>query len=167
MPAGVHRLVERFLGWVAGAGVVVLGMAIVLTVADIIARALLGRSLSGLVDITQLCVMVMAFWAIPYTFMRGGHVGITAATDWLPPRGRALLDALAAIAGAALVALIGIYGYEQAVMALRYGDSSQTIGIPMIWYWGALLSGCALSLLATVVIAAGRLATIVRGPHAQ
>ncbi|WP_156831139.1 TRAP transporter small permease [Arhodomonas aquaeolei] len=154
--AGLHAGVERVLAWAATAGVAVLGLAIVMVVGDIAARAVLNRSLTGLVDITQLCVMTMAFLAIPYTFIRNAHVGITAATDWLPERARAGFDALAALAGAALVALLGRYGLDQALLALRYGDSSQTIGIPMIWYWSALLGGCLLSLVATLAEALRR-----------
>lgn len=159
----MHHYAERILALVATAGVVVLGFAIVMVVADIVARAALNHSLTGMVDITQLCVMAMAFWSIPYAFIRDGHVGITVATDWLPPRGRALLDALAALAGATFVALIGRYGWEQAMLALDYGDSSQTIGIPMIYYWTALLSGCFLSLLATLLNAARHFAEAFTG----
>ncbi len=162
--ARIHHCAERILAWVATAGVVVLGFAIAMVVTDIIARAALNHSLTGMVDITQLCVMAMAFWSIPYAFIRDGHVGITVATDWLPPRGRALLDALAALAGAIFVGLIGRYGWDQAMLALDYGDSSQTIGIPMTYYWTALLSGSFLSLLATLLNAARRFAEACYGP---
>jgi len=143
---------ERLLQAVAVAGLAILALAIALTIADILARAMLNASITGMIDITQLCVMAMAFWSIPYAFIRDGHVRITFATEGLPLRVRASLDALAALAGAAVVGLIGWLGYEQALSALRYGDSSQTIGIPMIWYWVFLVSGCALSLGATIVV---------------
>ncbi|MDZ7748534.1 MAG: TRAP transporter small permease subunit [Halofilum sp. (in: g-proteobacteria)] len=105
---------------------------------------------AGMVDITQLCVMAMAFWAIPFAFVREGHVKITFATEWMPARARSAIDAVAALAGAALVVLIGRYGYEQALTALAYGDSSQTIGIPMIWYWAVRWPASA---AATLVVA--------------
>lgn len=129
-------------------------MAMVLVVADIVLRRTLSYTITGTVDITQLCVMAVAFWSIPLAFIRGAHVGITLATQWLPARANALLDALAALAGFAFVALLTRYGYEQAMVSLDYGDKSQTIGIPIIWYWAFLLSGGVLSCLATLVLAA-------------
>lgn len=149
---------ERVLHAVAVAGVAILSLAIVLTIADIAARAVLNVSITGMIDITQLCVMAMAFWSIPYAFIRDGHVRITFATERLPVRARAALDGLAAMAGVVVVALIGWFGLERALAALQYGDSSQTIGIPMIWYWAFLLSGCVLSLAATLIVTLRHLA---------
>ncbi|MGD8429693.1 MAG: TRAP transporter small permease [Ectothiorhodospiraceae bacterium] len=143
---------ERLLRYIAVAGVSVLSVAIVLVVSDIVLRATVSYSITGVVDITQLCVMAVAFWTIPFAFIREGHVGITMATDWLPPRAVALLDTLAAAGGLVFVAMLTRYGYAQAMLAMQYGDSSQTIGIPMIWYWAFLLSGGALSCLATSVM---------------
>ncbi|MBA1146588.1 TRAP transporter small permease [Ectothiorhodospiraceae bacterium WFHF3C12] len=152
-----RRWTTRLLERIAIAGVAILGVAIVLVVADIALRAIFNHSITGTVDITQLCVMAAVFWTIPYAFIRDGHVGITLATDWLPRRGVAVLDMLAALAGLAFVVLMTRYGWEQAMRSLDYGDRSQTIGIPMIWYWGFLLSGGVLSCLATLVIAAHHL----------
>lgn len=158
MIAWLDHWAERVLHAVAVAGVAILSLAIVLTLADIVARAVVNVSITGMIDITQLCVMAMAFWSIPYAFVRDGHVRITFATDHLPVRARATLDAVAALAGGVVIALIGWFGHERALTALQYGDSSQTIGIPMIWYWAFLLSGCVLSLAATIVVALRHLA---------
>lgn len=153
MIARIDYWADRVLQGFAIAGVAILAAAVVLVLLDIGARAIVNVSITGMIDITQLCVMALAFWAIPLAFIRDGHVKITFATEWLPLRARAGLDAIAALAGAVLIVLMGRYGYDQALTALQYGDSSQTIGIPMIWYWGFLLSGCVLSLAATLIVA--------------
>lgn len=157
---GIDRLMLVF----ALAGMGVLGVAIVVVIADILMRHTISESIMGTVDITQLCVMACAFWAIPLAFTRAGHVSVELGTDRLPPRVRHALDGLAALLGAVFVGMIGWYGKDSALMALDYGDLSQTIGIPMIWYWATLLSGAALSLLATLAVAARHFTLAVAPP---
>lgn len=161
------RWIDRLLQIVAFAGIAVLAVAVVIVVLDVVLRSTIGFAISGTVDITQLCVMAVAFWVIPLTFMRGGHVSITLATDWLPTRVNAVLDGLAALGGFAFVGLALRYGIEQASLAAAYGDVSQTIAIPMIIYWAFLLSGLALACLATGVLALRYFALAATGydPH--
>ena len=158
---------DRLLQIVAVAGIGVLGVAIVLVVVDVALRSTIGFAIIGTVDITQLCVMAVAFWSIPLAFIRSGHVSITLATDWLPARVNAVLDGLAALGGLVFVGLALRYGIERAGLALTYGDVSQTIAIPMIAYWAFLLSGLALACLATTVLALRQfaLAATGRDPH--
>ena len=54
----------------------------------------------------------------------------------------------------ALLAAILWNSIGQALIQLRQGDKSQTLGIPMIWYWAPLVAGTALSLLAVLLVGA-------------
>jgi TRAP-type C4-dicarboxylate transport system permease small subunit len=146
--------VDRLARVAALAGVAALMGAMSLTVADIVLRRLFGFALIGTLDLVQLCIMAAAFLAIPYGFVTGGHVGIEMATDRLPPRALALAKTTAALAGFAFMTAVGWFGLEQAVLQHGYGDVSQTVGIPMIYYWLPLLAGTGLSMLATAVLAA-------------
>lgn len=164
-------MIERVFTWtdrlmliLALAGMAALSVTIGVVIADITMRSTVGRSILGTVDITQLAVMTCAFWAIPFTFLRGGHVTVEIATGSLPPRLRAVMDGLAALLGAVFVAMIGWYGWTSAQQAMQYGDLSQNLGIPMILYWVPLISGCALSVVATLVVAARHFALAVRRP---
>lgn len=155
--------IDRLMLAFALAGMAVLAIAIAVVLADIVLRNTINMAVLGTVDITQLCVMACAFWAIPFAFTRAGHVRVEVGESLMSPRLRHGLDAAAAILGAVFVALIGLYGWDAARLAMTYGDLSQTIGIPMIWYYAALLSGCALSILATLAVALRHAALAVRG----
>lgn len=159
------RWTERVLEGVAVAGVSILSVSIVLVVADIVLRSTIHYSILGVVDIVQLCIVAVAFWTIPYAFIRGGHISITLATDWLPPRVNAGLDTVAALCGALFLILITRYGFDQAARAVEYGDKSQTIGIPMLWYWAFLLSGGGLSVIATLAVAVQHLLAALGHPE--
>lgn len=163
MPQRLFPMTDRAMRVLALAGMAVLGIAIAVTVADIALRATVNAAILGTVDITQLCVMGAAFWSIPYAFTRDGHVSVEIGTSRLPPRLRHVLDALAALLGVLFMGLIGWYGWDSAALALDYGDVSQNLALPMIWYWGFLLSGAALGALAVLLVALRHLALAVTG----
>jgi TRAP-type C4-dicarboxylate transport system permease small subunit len=149
----VYRAAGCLSRIVALAGIVMLVGAMAITMADILLRRMFAFAMIGTVDMVQLCIMATAFLSIPYAFVKGGHVGIEAATDLLPARALALVKAMAAFAGFGFMAAIGWFGLEQAELQYSYGDVSQTIAIPMLYYWLPLLAGAALSVLATTVLA--------------
>lgn len=161
----LYRLVEGVTRWVALAGVCFLFAATMLTVVDIVLRGTVGVAVLGTVDLMQLCVVTAAFTAIPYAFMVAAHVSVDLATDRLPPRGLAVFKLVAALAGAVVMAAIGRYGWQTAMRQIGYGDTSQTLGIPIALYWTPLLAGCALAVLATLVIALAEGAAIATGRH--
>jgi len=149
----MYRILTQVLGFFALLGIIMLFIAILVVVADIILRHSIDYAILGTVDITQLCVMAVAFWSIPFAFLRRTHVTIELSDHYLSPRAQQFLDGLAACFGCILLALITYYGWGQAVQQLEYGDQSQTLGIPLIYYWGFLLSGGGLACIATLFIA--------------
>ena len=144
---------ERLCHAAAVFGIACLIGVIGIVVTDIVLRRSLGYTVIGTVDLTQLCVMAAAFWSIPYAFMRNAHVRVDLVTEKLPRRGRALLDGLAALTGFGLLALLLWMSWDQALLRWEYGDQSQDLGIPMIFYWLFLLSGFLLAGIATLALA--------------
>lgn len=123
------------------------------TVVDIIMR-FFGSAVFGAVDLVQLLIMATAFTAIPYAFFRDGHVSVDIITQAFPPLVQLVMRAVTALASAALMGLILYYGWNAAKMQMMFGDVSQNIRLPMIWYWLPLLVGSGLSLLACLFAAA-------------
>lgn len=155
--AGPARLALRFADGVEGVcrlgaylGIGALTIAILIVVVDVVWRRIGDQALIGAVDLTQLCVMAAAFLSIPYAFARRAHVVVDLLASRLPPGGRRALDALGAAASVALLALVLHLGWGRAMEQFRYGDVSQDLAIPMIWYWGFVLVGMALSVLAAL-----------------
>jgi TRAP-type C4-dicarboxylate transport system permease small subunit len=163
MLSALHRaaLVASRIMAITGAGLLIGGMMV--TVADVILRRTTNTAIDGTVDITQLFIMVVVFLSLPYAFLNGSQVSVEAITDKLPPRGIALVKAVGALLGAAFMALVAWYGGQQALLQYEYGDISQTIGIPILWYWMPLLVGSAFSVLTTALVGIAELATAVTG----
>jgi len=149
----LYRGAHRLAAVVAMLGALSALAAGFITCGDVVLRNLGQRGVLGLVDITQMLIMTTAFLTLPYGFLAGSHVVVEVGTDRLP---RALLHmvvAFAALVGCALMAAIAYWGGQQAVMLAEMGDSSQTIGIPVVYYWTPLVVGSLLSALAALLVA--------------
>ncbi len=157
----VRRYVRGLCAALAAGGVLCLLAAVALTVGDVALRRSVGVAVPGTVDLTQLCVVACVYAAMPYTFLVGGHVAVEVITERLPPRAVALCELLALLLSLALMLGLFRYALDQAILQHGYGDRSQTIGVPILFYWTPLLAGLLLSALACGLLAAGRLRRVL------
>ncbi|MDG4720843.1 MULTISPECIES: TRAP transporter small permease [Thalassospira] len=143
----INRFLDSLTDILAFVGMSALIGAIGIVVVDIIWRRIGGQSLVGAVDLTQFCVMAAASWAIPYAFSAHAHVTVDLIGK---NRFRSVLkfvDALIPLLCAGLMAFLLYLSWGRAMEQLSYGDVSQNLAIPMILFWGFLLSGMAISTL--------------------
>ena len=160
----IQRVLLRVTKWSAWVGMLALIGAMVTTCADVIARKFFGHTYPGTIDVVQLLVLAAAYLAIPYTFMRRGHVAVAVVAEILSGRALEFLNVLSALLAALLMGGFTWFGYHHALMQAEYGDVSQTIAIPMVWYWVPLVYGCALS-MATALWLAVEALTGFLAPH--
>jgi TRAP-type C4-dicarboxylate transport system permease small subunit len=159
MSLGLARLLARGLALAAMAA---LAVAAAVTLADI-GLSLDDGSVAGKVDLVQLCVMAAAWLSMPLAFLEDAHVSVDLLSARLPPRARLLLKAFGSLLSVVLMALVLRYGWAAAAQQLQFGDVSQEIGIPIVWYWAPLLAGAALSILATLLVAFADFGAALRG----
>lgn len=156
------RLVARAVALV---GMAALAVGTLVTLLDI--GLSLGESgVAGEVDIVQLCVMAAAWLAMPLAFLDDAHVTVDLLSAGRPARAQLFLKGLGELLSVGLMALILRYGWATAAQQLQFGDVSQEIGIPIVWYWAPLLAGAALSILAALIAACTDLAAAATGPTA-
>ncbi|MCG8429287.1 MAG: TRAP transporter small permease [Chromatiales bacterium] len=151
--------------WSARFGMLLLIGAMLATTLDVLARKLFGFTYPGTIDVVQLLVLGAAFLAIPYAFITRSHVAVAIVTERFSDRWKHAVGLLAGILSFGLMLSFAWFGYQQAMMQLEYGDVSQTVGIPMIWYWVPLLYGCLLSVLVSLQIAIESLHGAIRGDN--
>lgn len=125
-------------------------VAVSFTMLDILLRSMGLGTVHGVTDLTELCVIAGAMLAIPYVFMTDQHVAINLFTDKLPAATQIGLRICASILGIIFLAGVLWFSAHQAISDYFAGDRSQTIGIPMVWYWLPFLVGVALSVAATI-----------------
>jgi len=148
----LYRQLLNTCKWSAWTGMLALILAMLATTADVLARKLAGYTSPGTIDIVQLLVLTATFMVIPYAFITRSHVAVAVLVDKFSERYQHLTTLLAGILGIGIMASLSWFAWQQAAMQLEYGDVSQTIAIPMIWYWIPLIYGCILSTLVCLLI---------------
>ncbi len=134
-------------------------VAVALTVTDIVLRSISTLTVHGLTDIVTLCSMIGAMLAIPYGFAADQQVSIDVFTSRMPPGAQKALRLLAAVLSFTFLAGATWFGVQQMLSAYGYGDRSQSIGIPMIWYWIPLLIGIGLAAFVNLWLVVSELRT--------
>ena len=124
-------------GWVAG---VALAAMMLLTVADVVLRALLNRPLRGTLEIVELLLACTFFLALPASFLRDDHI-VVDVIDGLAARQVPRLRRFAGALGVLLMALMAWQGWIAARDALLFNDVTSDLSLPRIWYWIPVLAG--------------------------
>lgn len=128
-------LLERVLGWVAGASL--FGM-MALTFVDVLGRKLLDRSIPGSLEVTELLMFGVIFAALPLTSLRGEHVLFDLLDHVLPPALRGVQGALSNLFCSALLAGGAWLVYVRAGRTADQGDTTAQLQLPMApWYYAA------------------------------
>ena len=141
----LDRALSKISSLMAMLGILALIMASAVVVGDVVWRRIGGGSFIGSVDLTQLSVMIAVSWSIPYAFSMGAHVSVDLVSQSFGAKTNRVLNTLACLAGFGVVAFLCWLSFGRAIEIYSYGDISQDLGIPMIWFWGNLVLGLALS----------------------
>ncbi len=89
------------------AGVALIVFDVVLIIADVLGRSLLGQPILGTVEIVRNTVPLIVFCQAPATILAGRMLRVSALFSRLPPAGRRFIDLLSGLMGLTLfVALI-------------------------------------------------------------
>lgn len=150
----LHDRADRGAQWLAAAGIALLMVMTLVLMTDISTRRTLNFAILGTIDLTQLAVMLAVFFSLPLAFLHESNVNVDFFTNSLPPRALAALNCAVALLSSALLIAIVWYSFVQARIQFAQGDKSMTLGIPMLVYWAPMLFGTALSVLATLLVAA-------------
>jgi len=153
MLSRTFRALERTGEIFVYAGMLCLSGTVVASMVDIVGRKSVGFSVLGIDDIVSLSVMACVSLAMPLTYLREGHVAVEFVTDGLRPRLLAGVKAATALLTMGFVALLAWYAFKQAQLQVGQGDRSNTLAIPIVYYWIPLLIGLAASTLCAFLLA--------------
>ena len=147
----VRGAAEKLCGWVAGAA---LAAMMLLTVADVLSRALANRPIRGTLEIVELLLACCFFLALPAVFLRDEHI-IVDVIDGMAPRRVPLLKRIAGLIGVVVLAAMAWQGWLAARDTLLFHDVTSDLSLPRIWYWIPVLAGMIGSLIAAVAMLFG------------
>ena len=145
-----RALVARLCGWTAAGFVLAM---VLLTVADVVLRALANKPIPGALEIVELLLACSFFLALPATFLRDEHI-VVDIIDGVAPRRVPLLKRIAAAFAVLALAVMAWQGWIVARDTLAFGDVTSYLSIPRIVYWIPVLAGIIGAAAAALAVAA-------------
>jgi TRAP-type C4-dicarboxylate transport system permease small subunit len=141
--------VAKLCGWLAA---VFLAAMMLLTVADVVLRAVSNTPIRGVVELVELLLACTFFLALPATFLRDENI-VVDMIDTAAPRAVPLLRWAAAVLGAIVLGIMGWQGWIAAQDTLAFNDVTSDLSLPKILYWIPVLIGLFGGCAAAIVMA--------------
>jgi len=113
---------------------------VLITVADVLLRALLNRPIRGTFEIVELLLACSFFLALPAVFLREEHI-VVDVVDGAAPRAVPVLRRMGLALAVALLAAMSWQGWIAARDAVAFHDVTSDLGLPRLWYWIPVLAG--------------------------
>ncbi len=110
------------------------------TVADVVLRAVANRPIRGTFEIVELLLACTFFLALPAAFLRDEHI-VVDIIDGAAPRWVPLLKRLSLALAVALLAAMAWQGWIGARDAVAFNDVTSDLALPRLWYWIPVLAG--------------------------
>ncbi|HUQ26696.1 MAG TPA: TRAP transporter small permease [Burkholderiales bacterium] len=122
-----------------------------LTVADVVLRAVSNQPIRGMFEIVELLLACSFFLALPAVFLRDEHL-VVDIVDPLAPRWVPRLRRIAEVIAIPVLALMAWEGFKAARETLVFNDVTSDLAIHRLWYWIPVLIGLIGSAVAAVAM---------------
>lgn len=144
-----RALAAKLCGWAAGAFVAAM---MLLTVADVLMRAIANRPIRGTLEWIELLLACSFFLALPATFLRDENI-VVDVIDGLAPRRVPMLRRIAEALAVALLAVMAWQGWLAARDTILFNDVTSDLALPKILYWIPVLAGIIGAAVAALIMA--------------
>ncbi len=122
-----------------------------LTVADVVLRAVSNVPIRGTFEIIELLLACSFFLALPAVFLRDEHL-LVDVIDPIAPRWVPRLRRIAEVIAIPVLALMAWEGFKAASETLVFNDVTSDLSIHRLWYWIPVLIGLIGSAVAAVAM---------------
>jgi len=121
---------------------VFLASMMLLTVADVVLRAVANHPIRGVVELVELMLAGTFFFALPAAFLRDENIVVDMIDGWRP-RLVPLLKRAAAAGAFVMLAVVVWQSWIAAQDSVALGDVTSDLSLPKILYWIPVLAGLA------------------------
>jgi TRAP-type C4-dicarboxylate transport system permease small subunit len=144
-----RAFIARACGWLAA---VFLAGMMLLTVADVVLRAVSNTPIRGVVELVELMLACTFFFALPAVFLRDENIVVDVIDGWRPR----LVPVLKKVASVGAFVMLAVIAWQSRIAAkdsLEFGDVTSDLSLPKILYWIPVLAGIAGGALAAAAMA--------------
>jgi TRAP-type transport system small permease protein len=143
---GVRALLMLIARWCSYASALFLAAMMLITVADVSARSLFNRPITGAYDLVQLFLVGTVFLNIPDVFLRGENIVIDFVDHFFSTQAVRWLKVAASLAALVFLAVLAWKMVQPALDSVRFHEVSLDLSIPMWVYWSLMIGGIVLTL---------------------
>jgi TRAP-type C4-dicarboxylate transport system permease small subunit len=127
-----------------------------LTVGDVFGRKLAGsvsfmNPIPGTFELTEYALIVIVFFSLGYTQVKGEHISIDIITSRFPKRGQAIIDSIMSLVGLVMFSLVAWQGMVYAGRLFAGHNVSGTLSIPQAPFAIVVAAGSIVYCLAMLV----------------
>ncbi len=158
----MNRLLDRLAALLKALSAASLGCMMLLTCADVVARAA-GRPFLGAVEGAGLLATLALALSLPYAHRERAHVGVEVLTMRLGRRARAGTEAATGVLAAGLFAVVAWRSGDYAAQMRASGEVSMTLQLPTYWIIYAIAASFAVLALVQFADVAGALRRLGAG----
>lgn len=141
------RLIRPATRIVNGVGSAALGIMMLMNVINVAFRYFFDRPIKGILEITELLMVIIVFFALGYTAMLKGHIVISILTHQLSELAQAIGDSIAYFISLVFCCLIIWQSFVQSQISRQHNDIIGAIDIPVFPFYYVLVLGSALMAL--------------------
>lgn len=125
-------------------GVVVAAILVFLTTADVIGRYVFNRPISGTLEVSQLMMVIMVFFAFAYVESENAHVRVDLVVSRLSPRVRAYIECVVTLIGLGVFSMIAWQSVSRSLYLWQKGDVTGYLHVPISPFLLIMAFGCTL-----------------------
>jgi TRAP-type C4-dicarboxylate transport system permease small subunit len=144
--ASVRALLTLTTRWCGYGSALVLTAMMLVTVIDVVLRAVFNLPVTGTYDLVQLFLVGTVFLSIPDVFLRDNNIVIDFVDHVFGPRVVGALKVTANILGLVFLAVLCWRMFPPALDSAHYHEVSPDLSIPMTVHWALMIFGILLTL---------------------
>lgn len=153
-------LLERTVRLLRVLAVAALAAMMLVTIVDVTLRNTVSQLVLGGVELVQLALVAVVFFALPETFLRNEQITIDVLDRVLGARRVQWLRAAAAVLTLLLIGLMAWRMSLAALDTLAIGDLTSDLGMAFIWYWLPLVAGAVVAVLTQLALVTREVAAL-------
>jgi TRAP-type C4-dicarboxylate transport system permease small subunit len=132
-------MLARFGRWTIGAAAALAGIALLalmaLTVAEVVGRAFRVAVFTGVIEISNVTVLLLCFLGLGFCFASGGNITVDFLSGAFSRRANAALDALWNLVAAVFLAMMAFHVWQSGLESVAKGEVSPTLRwSPLVFY---------------------------------
>jgi TRAP-type C4-dicarboxylate transport system permease small subunit len=151
----INTLFKKVLNAIASLGSIssfLLVVMVLIVVINVVGRFFFKFPMFGTIELVELTMTVICFFAIPYTSVFRRHVRITLIIDHLSESIRRQLERVVSILNAAIFSLIAYQAIKNAMYYARnLAQCTDTLEIPIAPFKGVMAIGFVLLLVVEII----------------